>query len=366
MKKWISLGCLMFLTLFLLHSGAVLDASLTGLQLWWERVLPSLFPFFVLSALFMACGDFTWFGKLLAPLMRFLGLPGEAAPCILLGMVSGYPVGAKLTNDLLRRDLLNQSQAEYLLTLSHFPGPMFLSGTVATALLGTPRAAVPLLAGQYASSAVCLFLLRPRKGHVLPLSHPVPSSEKKTSHPLTVLAGAIGDGMASMLRVGGTLVFFSAVLAALRASGALTLFCNALALLGVPPLASAALLSSSLEMTSGCVAFSSLPLSLPLRTALCSFAAAFGGLSILSQTLTFLPVRPAVYLRNQLLRGVLAGVGSYAAALFTLPEAQEVFAQAGPEMQMPLLYPAAACTALFLLARIARHSRSSSSSPFAS
>ena len=96
-----------------------------------------------------------------------------------------------------------------------------------------------------------------------------------------------------MLRVGGTLVFFSAVLAALRASGALTLFCNALALLGVPPLASAALLSSSLEMTSGCVAFSSLPLSLPLRTALCSFAAAFGGLSILSQTLTFLPVRPA-------------------------------------------------------------------------
>ena len=46
---------------------------------------------------------------------------------LLLGLICGYPMGAKLTADLFREGKITKSEAQYLLTFCNNPGPVFIS-----------------------------------------------------------------------------------------------------------------------------------------------------------------------------------------------------------------------------------------------
>ena len=79
------------------HPGASLSASLRGGAVWWDVLFPALFPFFVMAELMLGFGVVHFFGTLLDPLMRpVFRLPGIAGFVVTMGLVSGYPVGARL------------------------------------------------------------------------------------------------------------------------------------------------------------------------------------------------------------------------------------------------------------------------------
>jgi nucleoside recognition membrane protein YjiH len=72
------------------------DAARTGVRLCLDLIIPSLFPFFVLSSLVISTG---LAGLLACPLektMRLLfGVGSSGASLLVLGAVGGYPVGAR-------------------------------------------------------------------------------------------------------------------------------------------------------------------------------------------------------------------------------------------------------------------------------
>ena len=97
--------CLMAL-LFLPDIGA--QAARDALALCAQTVIPSLFPFFVLSSLLVSCGAADTLSHLLSPLMRPLfGLSGTGAAALGLGLCGGYPVGARTAAALADLGLLN-------------------------------------------------------------------------------------------------------------------------------------------------------------------------------------------------------------------------------------------------------------------
>jgi len=60
------------------------DAAITGLNLWWNVVFPSLVPFFILSEILMGLGVVHFIGILLEPLMRpVFNVPGIGAFAII-------------------------------------------------------------------------------------------------------------------------------------------------------------------------------------------------------------------------------------------------------------------------------------------
>ena len=79
---------------FLLCPTACADGVREGLSLAAMQALPALFPFFVISGLLVRCGTGRLSPLLAAPLRRLYGLPPEAAPALVLGLIGGYPVGA--------------------------------------------------------------------------------------------------------------------------------------------------------------------------------------------------------------------------------------------------------------------------------
>lgn len=110
--------------LLIFDSKLALESAQAGLDLCLRTVIPSLFPFLVLSVLLT--NSIT--GSFLQPIARLLGIPAEARGLLIPAFLGGYPVGAKCIHDLWRTGQISKRQAERLLGFCSNAGPAFLFG----------------------------------------------------------------------------------------------------------------------------------------------------------------------------------------------------------------------------------------------
>ena len=80
----------------LLFPNDVRNGASNGISYCLYTLVPSLFPFMVLSSFIIHSGISKFIGKLLQPVIQFLFyLPGSAGSVIIMSMIGGYPVGAR-------------------------------------------------------------------------------------------------------------------------------------------------------------------------------------------------------------------------------------------------------------------------------
>lgn len=116
--------------LVLIFDGArALEGAQTGIQLCITTVIPSLFPFFVLSILFTSSLD-NFCNPKLQILSKYMGIPPAAASILFPAVLGGYPVGAKAVGDLYRNHRITKAEAEHLLSFCSNAGPSFIFGMV--------------------------------------------------------------------------------------------------------------------------------------------------------------------------------------------------------------------------------------------
>ena len=123
-------GILAAIGLFVLiiDGRLALEGARSGIDLCIKTVIPSLFPFFVLSMILTnTLGGSNFFLRMIA---RGLGISKNAAPVLIPSVLGGYPVGAKCVSDLYARNQIGKSEAERLLAFCSNAGPSFLFGMV--------------------------------------------------------------------------------------------------------------------------------------------------------------------------------------------------------------------------------------------
>ena len=121
----------------------VRTAAARALSLCAGTVIPSLFPFLVISGLLIALGFGEWLSPYLSGLMTPLfRLPGQASGPLLLGLVGGYPIGARTAAELYGQGLLTKEEAERLLTFCNNSNPVFLISVLGAGVFGSVRAGV--------------------------------------------------------------------------------------------------------------------------------------------------------------------------------------------------------------------------------
>ncbi|MCQ2008855.1 MAG: sporulation integral membrane protein YlbJ [Sporolactobacillus sp.] len=125
-------GSLAVAYLMVRYPDIAVKGSITGMQIWWDKVFPALFPFFVLTELMIGFGIVTFAGILMEPLMRPLfRLPGVGGFVFMMGIVSGFPAGARITADLYREKKITKAEAERLAGFTNFSNPLFLFSVTA-------------------------------------------------------------------------------------------------------------------------------------------------------------------------------------------------------------------------------------------
>ena len=123
--------CCIFLILLLFYSKECIALASNGLLIWYRNMIPSLFPFMVLSGFMIRSGLSLKIGKWLQPFLGiFFRLPPQILYAIFMGFLCGFPMGAKIVSDLLEKKQITQKEGEYLLAFCNNIGPLYMLGYV--------------------------------------------------------------------------------------------------------------------------------------------------------------------------------------------------------------------------------------------
>ena len=121
----------LFAICLVLFSSSNLSAAQNGLSLWATSVIPSLFPFFVATELLSYTNIIHILGKCFNKLMKPLfNVRGEGAFAFIMGIISGYPVGAKIACNFRESNVWSKEECDRLLAFTNNSGPLFILGTV--------------------------------------------------------------------------------------------------------------------------------------------------------------------------------------------------------------------------------------------
>ena len=331
----------------LLNSGAVIRYSREALYMCFETVIPSLFPFFVMSGLLIYSGFGSVLSRAAGHIMRPLfNVAPAGAAAFVTGMISGFPLGAVTAAELYKSGSLSRSEAERLLAFSGNSSPLFMIGTVGASIYcSTALGLLLYLIHILASFLVGMIFSRTGRGR-----HSSPPMRLITRElPLTeVFSSALTRAAQSIITVCFAIVFFSSLSRAF------------LDLLPLPPVLHAAA-AGLCEFSTGVLAVSALSTDTAQKLIMISFIIGFSGLCVHLQVIasiadTGLSLVP--YITGKLLHGAIAAALTLA-ALRLLPIEVPAFAPAAPMSAafcispLLLLIPA---PILFLLRRHAARS----------
>ena len=274
-----------------------------GLLLYCVSILPTMLPFFFLSGLLTGTGIAGKLGR-----NKMMGVlfhaPGEGLYVMAMAMLSGYPVGAKLTAELYDGGAIDQAGAAKLVAITSATGPLFMLGTVGTNILHDYTAGWCILGAHYAATVLNGLLYRGRKkaaGQGYAPMRPVDSNK--------LLWEAAYNTVISLLVAGVFVVMFNMVADVLADMGVLGALAKGMSMLGVPQDAATALAYGATEMTRGCILMAQTNLPMAWQAALCCLLVTGGGLCVALQSVAYLAkchINPLAYLARKGTQAVLA------------------------------------------------------------
>ena len=291
--------------------------SKEALNICYEIIIPSLFPFFVCSGILVYSGFAQSVAKAFRPVMKPLFNVNEnGAAAFVLGIISGYPLGAITACQLYESAYLSKSETERLLAFCNNSGPLFILGAVGAAIYQNGKIGVILYVSHIISAiAVGVIFRFYRRDN---FSAPPSRLNTEKMYPAEIFSKVIANSLNSILTVCGSIVFFFTV------SNLLTDLLPENAFLN-------AIVSAILEFTGGIKKISALPITLPQSLVMSSFAVGFAGLCVHMQVMAVtakygLSLKP--YILGKLLHGTLSAALT-ALMLGFFPQAVGVFKMTG-------------------------------------
>ena len=272
---------------FLADAGGVRDVMQEALRLCARSVIPSLFPFMVVTSVLLSLGfgelAAPWLAGLMEPLFR---VPGAGSAALLLGLVGGYPIGAQTAAELYRDGLVSREEAERILAFCNNSNPVFLISVLGAGVFGSVRAGVWIWLIHVFSALLTGLAFRGTGAGARP-SRTADRPVFRAMGLIPAFVGAVRSSVSGMLSVCGFVAFFYVLAHPLAALGGRLGPC----LVGITEL------------------FSVTPLLTPDRFGfiLAAGAAGWGGISVLCQTLAVLE-GSGLRLRNCLLGKAVQGL----------------------------------------------------------
>lgn len=295
------------LCIFLLFFGAAIiiyperyiNCCFQGFAMWAECVLPSLFPFMIITLIFVKTGIADKASLPLKRAMQKIKFPPCAGACFIMSVCSGYPAGSRIVSEFYTDGLIDRHSSPKLAYLCSSSGPLFIIGSVGFKMFGDKLVGLKILAAHILSIlivAVIISVASKKSAQIL--------SERKPQGG-NLLYNVFYGGVISVAVAGGFIAFFYVVSKFVADFKLLyplqrlfNLFCGEQAAEGV--------CTGLVEATAGCRALSACEsfFAVPLA----GFLITFGGVSILCQQLCYLTpigVKPLKFIGVKALQALL-------------------------------------------------------------
>ena len=304
MKRFFGTAGILLLLVFLMRfPSEALCSAREGMDLWLNTLIPTLLPFMILTNILIYTGMAE---KLSAPLgvfwKKLFGISPSGGCALILGLLCGYPMGAKTVSDMYSCGRIGKREAEYLLTFTNHASPIFIYTYIIHICLDDQITPLPVFGILLFSSVLTMLFFRFFVYDNQTVTSDVffQNRKKESSAPGisgTLLDASIMNGFETITRLGGYILLFSILSALVRhywKTGTLAEY----------------LVLGLLELTTGIHFLSVSGIPVPVRTLCVMPMAAFGGVCILAQTkslmnkdLSFMP-----YISSKCLHAAITAV----------------------------------------------------------
>jgi sporulation integral membrane protein YlbJ len=280
-NKLIKGAILLFLIAMMLYPGASFQGASTGLLLWFHNVLPNLLPFIIVSNLMVHLNITRQISKVFHPVLgRLFHVSCDGCYPIAIGFLSGIPMGAKTSTDLVSERIISRSEGQFLLNMCNNASPMFIMGYIAITQLKLPHIKYALFVIIYGSAILSALTIRYltrlwKKEAALELSDIVTVTEQKRAtssrFSFALLDSSIMNGFEIVTKIGGYIILFSILAQIINEVGPDISFYKAF-LMGI------------FEITTGISQICKAEIDLNTKIVLVAVLTSFGGFSGMAQT----------------------------------------------------------------------------------
>lgn len=189
---------LLAMTLTLALSDRAAEAVRQGLELCARSVIPALFPFLVLSGVLSATGlELPGSRKITALTLRLFGCTARGITAFVLGILGGYPLGARTAERLYAAGQISREEGESLLCFCNNTGPAFIISLVGHGCFKNGRVGIWLYL-IHVAAALMTGLIMTGKSRL----SPVPSAPPPAPQPFAqAIAGAIAAAGSAMVQI---------------------------------------------------------------------------------------------------------------------------------------------------------------------
>ncbi len=300
----------------IVYSKESADAARNALRVCATSVIPSLFPFFVLSKLLLSGGFHFPFPNRFAA--RFFGVSGACASAFCVSILGGYPAGASAAADLYRSGAITKQDAERSLCFCNNSGPAFFLSFIGGTVLHSTRLGFVLYLIHVISAALCGRVFAGQGSFMLQIRRLAVSEQARNKR----LSEAVSESCASLLQISGLIVFYSVMVAMAEEIGLFRLLSK---IPNLPATEAKAILCGVFELSVGILR------SAESRFAfvLCAFIMGWGGFCVHAQAKAIWQnagLQPRHYYRSKLLHGFISALF---ALCYRFPSAYSVSLSAG-------------------------------------
>ncbi|MBE5743229.1 MAG: hypothetical protein E7358_00735 [Clostridiales bacterium] len=294
-------------------------STFNGISLFAVSVLPSLLPYFFLTAILSRLNVLSCFCKAFDNFTKkVFNLNGYCIYAFLMSILSGYPVGSKIILELHSNRLISDSESSRLSLLASTSGPLFIIGAVGSTMFQNKLAGV-IIYITHVLSAILTCLIFRKSG----TSSQMISGYEFNDNNDQILYDSVYSSIISCLIVGGFVsVFFviSQILIDFKILYPISLLFSSI----LAPISSGneglALSVGLIEFTNGSKMLSLIGTT-PITVSISCFIITFGGISGILQSLVFLnkaKVKSWFFILGKVIQATIASVICYFACYFFL------------------------------------------------
>ncbi len=214
------IGIVLLFMIMLLSPKAVFAGASEGLLLWFQIILPTLFPFLLITNLLLATGTMhlinAAFGTILTHIFR---VSQNGSFAVVTGFLCGYPMGAKTAADLTAAGYISKEEGRYLLSFCNNTSPVFILNYVVWKTLGNDTLLVPTLVILMLSPVLVSFFTRKAllKQKQYTFANLKESGFTKSNWSFQDIDDCIMDSFETLVKVGGYIILFSVLLSLFKA-----------------------------------------------------------------------------------------------------------------------------------------------------
>ena len=292
-KSYLILLLIFILCYMLIDPVHGMEGVKNGLLLWYDRILPALLPFSIISYILVASDNLSFFSRILHPVIKkLIPVSPDGVYPLLAGFLFGFPLGSKIIGQLSENGQLRSSEAQILLSVCNNISPVFITGYMVHQCIGCDAYMLPAILCIYLPP---LFFAAIRLRFLKGTASDKKNEASRSQITFKIIDAGIMNGFETLLKLCGYIVIFS-------------ILCKPLSLLKNSIHFVSLLFGSILEVTNGISCITGHGFSKEAMFLLCTTCTSFGGICGIAQTSSMISdttLSMSAYIRDKLFFSVM-------------------------------------------------------------